>query len=114
MRSVTRSPPPVLRVFNIPELGSLICAHVHKRNNASLSRVCRQLFHNVIPFVWESTDAIITLISMIPGAGVVVYDGEALPPHVVSNLNVIFHLDELNYINNEGHGTPQSPRPLSF
>ncbi|CAE7223310.1 unnamed protein product [Rhizoctonia solani] len=70
----------VLRVFAIPELAHLICSTVRKRNNASLMRTCRQLFHNVLPFVWEDVNQANPLVSLIPGGGTITYNPD-LPPY---------------------------------
>jgi hypothetical protein len=87
MQSPTQVQPPCLQVFGIPELACLICVHVQKRDNVSLLRVCRQLFCDIRPFVWEITDAIISLVSMIPGAGIFT-DDDFLIPLAVSGSSV--------------------------
>jgi hypothetical protein len=72
-----------LKVFGIPELTYLICSITQKRDNASLMRVCRQFFHQILPFVWEEVDEANPLVSMIPGCGIFTYDID-LVPYVVS------------------------------
>ncbi|KAB5593267.1 hypothetical protein CTheo_3270 [Ceratobasidium theobromae] len=82
MQTPLQNKSPALRVFGIPELASMICTQIQKGDTLNLSRVCHQLFYNTIPFIWRSTDAIVTLITMILGVGVIPYsrDSEALLP----------------------------------
>lgn len=92
MDALSQTEPSSLRVFAIPELAHLICRPARKRDNVSLLRVCRQLFYNVCPFVWESTDAIVTIISMIPGGGIVLIGEDPLPLLAVSENNILRYL----------------------
>lgn len=85
MQMIAQNNPPALSVFGIPELTDLICKQVQKSDNARLLRVCRQLFHQVLPFVWDHTNSPLDLISMIPGGGIVTHGEEGRPPRVVSD-----------------------------
>jgi hypothetical protein len=79
MQSPTQRELACMQVFSIPELAHLICKSARKSDNVSLLRVSRQLFHDIRPFVWESTDAIATLALMIPGTNIVVHDEDLMP-----------------------------------
>ncbi|CAE6340448.1 unnamed protein product [Rhizoctonia solani] len=74
-----------LKVFGIPELAHLICGTIGKGDNVNLLRVCRQLFHDILPFVWEDVDEANILVSMIPGGGIITYDSD-WSPYVVMQL----------------------------
>ncbi|CAE6489271.1 unnamed protein product [Rhizoctonia solani] len=78
MVGFTATEHPSLKVFGIPELAHLICSTIRKRDNVSLMGVCRQIFHSVIPFVWEEVDEANALMSMIPGGGIVTYNSDLL------------------------------------
>ncbi|KAG8701340.1 hypothetical protein FRC11_012252, partial [Ceratobasidium sp. 423] len=71
-----------LRVFGIPELAKLICELIPRRDNASLLCVCHQLFRDVRPFAWERTDAVETLVRMIPETRVGAYIDEPFPSYI--------------------------------
>ncbi|QRW18688.1 LRR receptor-like serine/threonine-protein kinase [Rhizoctonia solani] len=73
-----------LRVFGIPELVGIICNLIQKRDNANPLRVCRQLFQGIRPYIWRSTDAVITLIEMIPTSRVEEPFDEPFCPYVAS------------------------------
>lgn len=57
---------PSLRVLGMPELMRFICDLVTKRDILALLRVCRQLYCNVAPLIWETIDDISVLIKLIP------------------------------------------------
>ncbi|QRV84647.1 LRR receptor-like serine/threonine-protein kinase [Ceratobasidium sp. AG-Ba] len=54
------------RVFEIPELVSLICGFVERRDCARLLRVRRSLFAFVRPFVWKDVTGAVALLSLLP------------------------------------------------
>ncbi|KAJ1301131.1 hypothetical protein OPQ81_003543 [Rhizoctonia solani] len=95
MASPAHFEPASLKVFGIPELAILICAATQKRDNASLMRVCRQLFYCILPFVWEEVDEANALVSLIPGGGIVICDSEILP-YVVMKLPNSLELSRFN------------------
>ncbi|KAG8688514.1 hypothetical protein FRC11_005306 [Ceratobasidium sp. 423] len=84
-----------LKVFGIPELTHLICTAIQKRDNVNLMRVCRQLFYYILPFVWEEVDEANSLVSLIPGGGIITYDSE-VSPHVVMRLPESLELSRFN------------------
>ncbi|CAE7128309.1 unnamed protein product [Rhizoctonia solani] len=85
----------VLRVFGIPELAHLICSVIQRYDNVSLMQTCHQLFHNILPFVWEQVDQADALISMIPGGGTVTHNSDLLP-YVVMQLPSCLDLTRFN------------------
>ncbi|CAE7131483.1 unnamed protein product, partial [Rhizoctonia solani] len=86
-----------LRVFGIPELAHLICGTIPRYDNVSLMQTCRQLFHNILPFVWERVDQADTLVSLIPGGGVVTYNlNPDLLPYMVMQLPSRLDLTRFN------------------
>ncbi|KAJ1301127.1 hypothetical protein OPQ81_003539 [Rhizoctonia solani] len=95
MASPAHFEPASLKVFGIPELAISICAATQKRDNASLMRVCRQLFYCILPFVWEEVDEANALVSLIPGGGIVTYDYELLQ-YVVMKLPNSLELSRFN------------------
>ncbi|CAE7223315.1 unnamed protein product [Rhizoctonia solani] len=84
-----------LRVFGIPELAHLICSTIQKADNVSLMRTCRQLFHDILPFVWEDVDQANSLVSLIPGGGIIIYDSD-FSPYVVMQLPSRLELARFN------------------
>ncbi|CAE6531914.1 unnamed protein product [Rhizoctonia solani] len=95
MASLARTERASLKVFGIPELAHLICATIQKRDNVSLMRVCRQLFYYILPFVWEEVDEANSLMSLIPGGGIVINDPE-LSPYMVMQLPNSLELSRFN------------------
>ncbi|CAE6437513.1 unnamed protein product [Rhizoctonia solani] len=75
-----------LHVFGILELAKLICNLIPRSDNARLLCVCRQLSQDIRPFVWEHTDAVETLIGMIPETRVDTYIDEPFRPYLTMHL----------------------------
>ncbi|CAE6475130.1 unnamed protein product [Rhizoctonia solani] len=73
---------PLLRVFGIHELATLICKLLTMRDNARLLSVCHQLSQDIRSLVWEHVDAIEPLIRMITETRVEVFKNEPFPPYV--------------------------------
>ncbi|KEP45234.1 hypothetical protein V565_298970, partial [Rhizoctonia solani 123E] len=74
MASPAPSERAVLKVFGIPELAHFIYGIVKKRDYANLMQVCRRLFYNILPILWEKVSRPDMLVSMIPGGGMVSYE----------------------------------------
>ncbi|KAF8601691.1 hypothetical protein BDV93DRAFT_524630 [Ceratobasidium sp. AG-I] len=55
------------RVFCLPEIARLICGRVGRHDQTTLMRVCRQLYSDVIPLVWEFVQHLFVLLDIIPG-----------------------------------------------
>ncbi|CEL60307.1 hypothetical protein RSOLAG1IB_09531 [Rhizoctonia solani AG-1 IB] len=85
-----------LRVFGIPELAKIICDLAQKCDNAKLLRVCHQLFQDVRPYVWESTDAVVSLIEMIPTSRVDRSIDEPFCPYVTLRFPTFLDFSRLN------------------
>ncbi|CAE6477917.1 unnamed protein product [Rhizoctonia solani] len=73
-----------LKVFGIPELAHLICGTNRKRDNVNIMLTCRLIFQNIMPLVWEEVDDVVSLVSMIPGGGIISYDSEPLSPLMIT------------------------------
>ncbi|KDN47572.1 hypothetical protein RSAG8_03362, partial [Rhizoctonia solani AG-8 WAC10335] len=84
-----------LKVFGILELAYLICGTIRRRDNANLMQVCRELFYSILPLVWEEVDGPTSLVSMIPGGGIVHYESEP-SPYVVMQLPGSLELSRFN------------------
>ncbi|CAE6371153.1 unnamed protein product [Rhizoctonia solani] len=95
MTTLAPTEKPSLKVFGIPELAYIICSVIQKRDNVSLMQVCRQFFHDVLPFVWEEVDEANALVSLIPGGGIFTYDSE-LSPYIVMQLPHSLELSRFN------------------
>ncbi|KDN47577.1 hypothetical protein RSAG8_03367, partial [Rhizoctonia solani AG-8 WAC10335] len=89
------APRAALKVFGIPELAYLICGAIQRRDNVNLMQACRELFYSILPLVWEEVDGPTSLVSMIPGGGVVSYESD-LSPYVVMQLPGSLELSRFN------------------
>ncbi|CAE6501528.1 unnamed protein product [Rhizoctonia solani] len=83
---------------------------IRKGANVNLMRVYRQLFYDILPFVWEEVDQATPLVSMIPGWGIVTYDSD-FSPYVVSDQGPMLY--DLLKRPLPGHAIPYSSLDLT-
>lgn len=64
--STTMAAPARRKVFETPELLSLICSYANRRINLRIMRTNKAGYLSAVPFVWKKVDGIVHLLKLLP------------------------------------------------
>ncbi|KAF8598803.1 hypothetical protein BDV93DRAFT_560958 [Ceratobasidium sp. AG-I] len=62
--------PPVLCIFELPEIFELICSFVEKTDLVKLLTVSRQFFYCAAPLIWKAVLGVEMLLDLLPRSDV--------------------------------------------